>query len=100
MAATVDRDACGSRRGYRLHANHGERPCDRCREANSLAMAEYRSKPGNAEVHAWYTDTRRRALEQLAREFPARLLQIIDEIRERDPKPTAADVPEVYQRAS
>lgn len=87
---TAERDYCGSRRGYKLHAKRGERPCDQCREAHRIAMAEYRSKPGRAKADAWYAETRRRALEQLAREFPARFLAILDEIRDRDPRSAPA----------
>lgn len=91
----VIRDECGSRRGYELHGVNGERRCDRCREAHRLAMAAYRQTPGRAETDAWYTETRRRALEQLGREFPGRLLEILDEIRAAIPKPGTGEQSEV-----
>lgn len=33
---------CGTRRGYRRHRKRGERQCQRCKEANSLADRHYR----------------------------------------------------------
>ena len=38
-----DPPPCGSRRGYSWHRQHGETPCQLCREANSLADRYYRS---------------------------------------------------------
>ena len=34
-------DNCGTRAGYRKHANHGETPCDDCVKAHAEYMREY-----------------------------------------------------------
>lgn len=34
-------DNCGTRAGYRKHANHGEPQCDDCQQAHNDYMREY-----------------------------------------------------------
>jgi len=83
----MTRPQCGSYYGYSIHFANGEKACEPCLEALRKNRKERRSDPAVAAVDAWYTRTRARALRQLAREYPARLLEILDEVREADPKP-------------
>jgi hypothetical protein len=85
------RDQCGTNYGYKLHVDNGEEPCKPCRDGHRKYTNEYRSDPAVAAVAAWYTRTRAKALQQLAREYPARFLEILDELREADPKPVGED---------
>ena len=50
-------------------------------------FAEWRSTPERLAIRAWENRTYNAALRQLAREYPARMLAIVDEIREADPRP-------------
>jgi hypothetical protein len=53
-------------------------------------FAEWRSTPERLRIHRWENRTHAAALRQLAREHPARFLEILDGIREADPRPEAA----------
>jgi hypothetical protein len=51
--------------------------------------ARRRQDADAAAVERWQNRTRNAALSRLAREYPARFLAILGEVREADPRPTA-----------
>ena len=59
------------------------------REAQRAYMAEYRSDPLVAAVHAWESRTRHAALKELARRHPGEYARLLYDIRESDPRPEA-----------
>lgn len=79
---------CGSYAGLSRHKTRKEQPCDACLAAGADYQRQYRAtREGAKEQVRWWRRTRDRALIQLSREFPARYLAILYEIREADPIP-------------
>jgi hypothetical protein len=50
-------------------------------------FAAWRSSPERLPIRRWENRTYMAAMRQLAREYPARFLEILDGIREADPRP-------------
>ncbi len=83
--------ACGTYGGYQAHARRGEAPCEACRVANRNYTRRLRAfRPDIRQTDRWSSRTRYRALERLAKEYPARLAEILDEERAKDPDPRLA----------
>lgn len=79
---------CGSYAGLQRHKARQERPCEECREAGRKYIKDWRDRtPGARDRDKYYRSTRERALTQLSREYRARYLQILDEIRQAEPLP-------------
>lgn len=75
---------CGTYAAYVRHIQKGEQPDEACRLANSRYKREYRaSRPDVRAREQAAVRARNRALELLAREYPARFLQIMDDLREK-----------------
>jgi hypothetical protein len=72
---------CGTYAAYQRHGRLGEERCDPCRQAAKDYMTSLRQKPGGRTKDRWWNKTRNAALERLAQEYPARLLELLDEER-------------------
>ena len=71
----------GTYAGWNQHQKRGEQPCSACKDASTQYMRDYRARPGQRHKDRWWNSTRKRALEMLAREYPARFLEILDKVR-------------------
>ena len=52
-------------------------------------LAEWRSRPLRAAIRRWENRTFNAARTELARRHPAEFLEVLDGIREQDPRPEA-----------
>jgi hypothetical protein len=78
---------CGTLGGYQHHLRCGEEPCQKCLDANAKYMREYRAAHyGQQRTRlTWWRRTRQTALNQLAREYPERFGQLLEEARREHP---------------
>jgi len=82
VSAPVEFAGCGTYGGYKAHRRIGEPACEACRTANAAVSARYRAvNPAARDKSRWLNATRGRALEQLAREYPRRFLELLDNER-------------------
>lgn len=73
---------CGSYGGYQGHKKRGERPCDRCREANRRYMAEYRNKnPDKREADLRALHLRNEAARLLIERHEAEFRQVLADLK-------------------
>jgi hypothetical protein len=73
----------GTYAGWNAHRKTGVPMCDPCRAAKATYQRNYRATtPGARAADNYWTRTRKLALEQLAREYPGRFVEILHEIRE------------------
>lgn len=70
---------CGSYAGYQAHRRRGTAPCDECRKANNLYMAERRDDPWYARRERRRQAARERALSRLMRMHPTEYAALYDE---------------------
>jgi hypothetical protein len=72
-------DRCGTYAGWQAHQRAGVKACEPCRLARNEWTREHRRKPEVAEKRRAVVRARDRALARLAREYPARYLQLLRE---------------------
>jgi len=81
---------CGTTAGYQRHLRNGETADRACLDAVSEYQRNYRQANPRYKVRARRRDViRQRAMRRLAREYPARYLQLLDEendYQEGDPR--------------
>jgi hypothetical protein len=76
---------CGTRAAYERHRKHSEKPCDACMKAAATHTAAKReSRPDVREAERTRQRVIARAMRQLAREYPARFLEIHDALKALD----------------
>lgn len=71
----------GTYGGYQKCVGRPEGSCEPCRKAAREYIRQYRKDPSVREKDRFANKTRTRALERLAKEYPARFLEILDEVR-------------------
>jgi hypothetical protein len=75
---------CGTDSGYQRHIRHQEEPCEACRMARRDYMRDLRARsPRIRAGDRIDTKVKNRALWRLAREYPQRFNQLVDEERAR-----------------
>lgn len=80
MTPPRQRPICGSRKGYARHTAANETPCDPCAMAAREYARSYRAQtPEYMARNASKNSARTRAKTRLAREYPARFLEIFEE---------------------
>ena len=76
----MQRRICGTRKGYARHTAASEEPCEPCAMAAREYARSYRARnPEYLERNAKKGAARSRAKSRLAKENPARYLQLLDE---------------------
>lgn len=77
---TRQRPICGTRKGYARHTGANEEPCEPCATAAREYARSYRARsPKYMERNSKRGAARSRAKTRLAKEYPARYLQLLDE---------------------
>lgn len=75
----------GTYAGWNQHNRRGERPCQRCMDAQAEYMRTRRAgDPIARRQDKWWNHTRRTALDRLAREYPERFAEILAEVRREE----------------
>jgi hypothetical protein len=81
VKSTQERPPCGSPGGYDAHLRRREDPCDPCNEARAQKAAEYRRSPAVKERNRKRSVIDQRALRHLAREYPARFTELVEQYK-------------------
>jgi hypothetical protein len=80
---------CGTDGGYQRHIRLREEPCEACRMARRDYMRDLRARSPHIRAGDQVdTKVKNRALWRLAREYPQRFNQLVDEERARLPRIT------------
>jgi hypothetical protein len=76
---------CGTYAMAQWHRRHGQPLDQACKDAERAYMRDYRRRKG-PDDDRWWVRTRHATLERLAKEYPGRFLELLDEIREAEPR--------------
>jgi len=74
---------CGTPSGYQRHHRAGEYACDPCKAAHAAYVAEYNADPERTVRRRQENLARGRALQRLAKSFPAEYGVLLVEERKR-----------------
>lgn len=78
---TQERPPCGTYGGYQSHHRRNEKACDPCKAAFAAGIKDYRSDPVVKARNTHRQKIHARAMRQLAREYPARFLELVDQFK-------------------